>query len=82
MRTTAGRTLRFLENQCNVRKGSWPELTASKVKSKLVYASPKPGDEWTICLASNLLQIRMGNSDLDGFSNDEVENILHYICTN
>ena len=57
-------------------------LTASIVKLKLVYSSPKPGDEWTIGLASNLLQIRMGNSDLDGFSNDEVEDILHYICTN
>ena len=82
MRTTAARTLGFLEEQCHVRKGSWPELMASNVKSKLVYASPKPGDEWTISLASNLLQIRMGNSKLDGFSNKEVEELLHYICTN
>ena len=65
-----------------MKKGSWPELMANKVKSKRVYASPKLGDEWTISLASNLLQIRLGNRKLDGFTYDKVEELLHYICTN
>ena len=81
MRTTAGRTLSFLENQCKVKKGAWQELSGSRIKSKLMYASPNPGEEWKLSLASNLLQIRMGNSDLLGFTSEEIDDLLHFVCT-
>ena len=56
--------------------------TVSCEEGILARANGKPGDEWTISLASNLLQIRLGNRKLDGFTYDKVEELLHYICTN
>ena len=82
MRTTAGRTIRYLEDQCNAKKGSWETLTTNMIKSKLVYASPHVDDEWKPSLASDLLNIRQGNNDLSGFSREEIEELLHYICIN
>ena len=82
MRTTTGRTIRYLEDQCNAEKGSWETLTTNMIKSKLAYASPHVDDKWKPGLASDLLNIRQGVYDLSGFSREEIEELLQHVCIN
>ena len=81
MRTTAGRTLTYLEKQCNIERGTWEKLSPQKVKSSLMYVSPPAGNEWISSLGSSLLQIRNGNLALPGFSSYEVDKLFHDVCT-
>ena len=80
-RTVMGRTLSSLLSICNLKNEELPQLNAGVIKKNMVFSRPPPEDEWRIPLGQELLQLRdRSNLDLPGFSLEEQEEILHYLC--
>ena len=77
MRTTAGKTLTYLEEQRKAEQGSRQKISANRFKHSLMYASFLAD----IVGLENFIQIRNSNLALPGFSISEVEKLLYYICT-
>ena len=53
LRTSMGKTLRYLTEECGVSNYDLEKLTAHKVKSSVSYA-PSIGSEWKVKLAQEL----------------------------
>ena len=80
MRTVMGRTLAFLLDQCQVESGNLEKLSPGLIKRSLKYACTPGDDLWRIQLALELKAIRDNKTTLDGFSRDEVVEMLSYAC--
>ena len=80
-RTVMGRTLSSLLSTCKLKSEELPQLNAGLIKKNMVFSRIPSEDEWRIPLGQELLQLRdRSNLDLPGFSLEEQEEILHYLC--
>ena len=78
MRTVLGKTLRKLTELCDV---AVCDLNTSIVKKKIKYKSIPDEEKWRIWMAKELMDVRTQDQVVDGFSVDETNEILAYICS-
>ena len=74
-----GKNLRRIMLQTG--KDTVEELTASDVK-KIEYFPTPEHDEWRPILLKELIKVVDGSLVVDGFTNDEMNEIIHDICVN
>ena len=77
LRTKLGRTLHRVASELNVNV---EQLNGNLVKSKMKYAAVPVDESWRSPLALELMKIRNGDADIAGFTNDEVETMLSFVC--
>ena len=56
------------------------DLTASHIKRYLKYTNIPIGEEWRVCLVRELIDVRDGQLDVQGFSRGEIEALLETVC--
>ena len=76
-RTVMGRTLSRLCQMCNTDRS---RITARIVKDKLCYRPVPEGEEWRISVAKEIIKSRDSTIEIPGFSSDEKDQILDYVC--
>ena len=67
--------------KCNLEVSQIDRLTPSFVKKNVKYQEAPVNSAWMVNLAEEVMNIRNGNSRLDGFSTSELEELLQYVCT-
>ena len=77
MRTVLGRSLDSIAKECN---HDVETLTPYLVKSKLRYAAVPIGQEWKLPLVTELYSLKCNEKSLPGFTYDEIDAMLQYIC--
>ena len=78
-RTVHGKTLEYLLDQCKLSTVN--DLTPRIVKKTLKFESVPPELDWQVSLAKELLDIRRGGLVIDGFTKEETDLMLNYVCT-
>ena len=76
-RTVLGSTLAYLKMVCNEPDLSM--LCPSMVKRKLKYMVASDNDSWRIGVAKELIIAR--KDDIPGFTVNEIEDMLTFLCT-
>ena len=78
-RTVLGNNLTWLLSKCNLENVE--ELSPRIVKEKVSYIPEDPSNNWKISLAQELFRVRNKDVQIEGFSDLEISEIFHYICT-
>ena len=78
-RTVMGRTLNSLCRECKLE--DIEHLTANLVKKKSEYFRAPDNEQWRLRLVPELLQLRSENMKLQGFTSNEIEDMIHFTCT-
>ena len=81
LRTVLGQTLDYLVSECGLKAGELEKLTSSLVKRKLRYVAIPVDMTWKVSMAKELLDIRDGGREIQGFERSELDEILTYCCT-
>ena len=76
-RTSYGRNLRNISNECNIPAD---DLTNKLVKKIMIYKSPSDDQNWRIKLVNELLEARLGMLDIP-LSDDQINDILNFTCS-
>ena len=76
-RTVLGSNLERIAGECGC---GIEQLTSKVVKSRLRYVNVPNDQEWRVHLASELYDIRNESRTIPGFSSDEIECMLQYVC--
>ena len=71
-----GRTLDYFLDQCNIHNGNLDTLSSQKVKSKIKYIPKTTEDDWKDDLAQELMKTRKGEVKIEGFSQDQIDDIF------
>ena len=79
LRTVSGRTLHYLAESCGAENGTWDQISSGKVKRSVKYASD--GQDWRSIMGIELLNAKQGMYEVCGFSNEELEDLLKFVCT-
>ena len=77
-RSTTGSNLRkmmILFNKVRVEDISKSDVDAFK------YAEVPPGNEWRVEMVKEMIEIRNSNLEVENFDEEELEEILNYLCT-
>ena len=77
MRTVLGRTLDKISVECNC---SLEFLTKNLVKKRLKYATVSSDETWRTQIVKELYSARKDDHLIPGFSLDEINSMLNYIC--
>ena len=77
-RTTYCNNLFNIANECNLKIAN---LSHNDVKTSLSYFPVPLNQEWRIDLLLNIINIKCNNLDIDDFDNDELNEILYYVCS-
>ena len=56
-------------------------LTANLVRNKSEYFSAPDNEQWRLGLAVELLELRRQKLKVNGFSLNEIEDLIHFTCT-
>ena len=78
LRTQTGRTLDKLSSKLDVELD---QVNSTLVKKKMKYVDIPLEEQWRIAPAIELLNVKDNNFSLPGFSQEEVETMLSFICT-
>ena len=78
LRTVYGKTLRRIRNECASPPGRPP--SKNFVKKTMKYYPVPEAESWRPNILKNLLDIRESKAVLPGFSVDEVEAMIEYVC--
>ena len=62
-------------------KNSIDEVKVSETDS-LNYLGSNEENSWKVAPIREIVETKAGNLDIPGFDSDELETILHYLCTN
>ena len=76
-RTLVGRTLSRIASDCNIPRAS---VTYNTVK-KLKYRIPTEKDMWRVPFLKELLSVRQGEMEVEGFDKDALNVLIEDICT-
>ena len=58
-----------------------PRLNSNMVKKKVKYRDVPLGEEWRINIGKELLKIRNGTDmELPGFTSEECDKLMQYVC--
>ena len=75
-----GKTLHYIRTECNVKGSSLDDLSSKMVKERMGYSILEADDQWKVHLALEIMDVREGCKSVDGFSTNEVEDMLRCIC--
>ena len=64
-----------------MKKNDISELNSNEVKSNLKYNLIPDGEKWRLSILQEVLQVRSGFSNIEGFEKREIEEILEFVCT-
>ena len=81
MRTVMGRTLNYILEQCGMNSSQLSELSSSLIKKKVKYLEASEVNQWRVKLGIELVKVRDGEVEVDGFTNAEIQEMLAYVCT-
>ena len=79
-RTVFGRTLSRLLEITGLSVENLDKLTASLVKKQMLYQPVSEENRWRIQACKELIAVRRENLQLDGFGQNEVEEMLDFLC--
>ena len=77
-RTVFGKTLRRISLECG---SGTPFPSKALVKKNMKYFAVPNEETWRLSLLRDLLGARNDRSVLPGFSTDEVEDLVEFVCT-
>ena len=77
MRTVLCRNLNNIAADCNLLV---TELSKNIIISTLKFSVIPPNEEWRIPLLKELLEIRNDDYALIGFANDDISQIIEFLC--
>ena len=63
-----------------MNKDSLNEISTSEIKD-MTFSEKPIGCEWRIPVLQELLSVRNGNSELENFTNKDVDNMIDFICS-
>ena len=78
-RTVLGRSLYTLCRISNVQTNDF--LTPQTVKNMVKYFEIPDSEEWRIDMMTELLQLRRDSLTIPGFSQEEIQCLLDFVCT-
>ena len=78
-RTVLGRSLYTLCRISNVQANDF--LTTQTVKNMVKYFEIPDSEEWRIDMMTELLQLRRDSLTIPGFSQEEIQCLLDFVCT-
>ena len=81
LRSVLGRTLNSLMTIVGIDSGNPNDLTADVVKKRMRYSLVPEIEVWRVSLGHEILSARVGCLLVDGFSYEELDEILSYACT-
>ena len=73
-----GRNLRKIMNLTN--KTDICELNSAEVIENLKFKSVPNDQNWRISILEELIEVRAGNAEIEGFLNEEITEILEHVC--
>ena len=79
LRKVLGKTLHYLLVECGCKRVE--DLSSGIIKKNLVYRRAPPDMTWQVAFAQELFSVRKRDVTDEGFSGDEINQILNYICT-
>ena len=63
-----------------MNKASISEVKSWEVKESLTYNPVPINQSWRIPLLKNIIDIKPGNLEIDGFTSGEISEIMEHIC--
>ena len=75
--TVLGRSIRTIADLCNT---DIPSLSPHLVKKRVSYRTAEENEVWRISADKELLSLRDHHSSLPGFTREEIDEMLDYIC--
>ena len=78
-RTVHGRNLSAIVQLCDMKNFS--DLKPKLVKEHLSYMPTPEAEKWKSSMCKELLRVRGNDIEIPGFTNDEEEYLLKYLCT-
>ena len=81
MRTIIGKTLSYVAVNCGILDTEYHKLNSGMIKRRMKYADTSTEDQWQVLLALELKLLRDEQLTLEGFTDQEVEELLTYTCT-
>ena len=79
MRTVLGRNLNDIIMKCG--QSNLENLSANLVKKSCRYRQVPEEESWRLPLITDLLSVRRGHLRLEKFLVEEIEDMIHHICT-
>ena len=78
-RTVTCKNLQYISRCCGIRSG----LTKTEVKKSNIYCLAPEEDKWRISLAKEVSAARenFDSYTVEGFTSEELDGILRYVCT-
>ena len=80
LRTSIGKTLQYAAFQCGIVDMDFDKLTPALIKRRMQYAEVPVDQKWRISFAEEIKMIKNSSLELDGFLQEEIDEILSYIC--
>ena len=56
------------------------DLKSEEVKGSLKFKSVPNDQKWRISILEELIEVRAGSMEIEGFSNEEISEILEHVC--
>ena len=78
VRTSIGKNLDNISYDCNVTVDN---LTKNIVKNNLKYAEIPEDDQWRVPIVNELLNLNHDQFHVEGFYDDEIKDIITFLCT-
>ena len=76
--STTGSNIKGIKELMN--KDSLNEISISEIKD-ITFAEIPIGCEWRIPVLEELLSVRDGNSEMENFTNKDIQNMIDFICS-
>ena len=82
LRTVHGRNLYGIATLCGMRQPiDFGQLRSRLVKNSVRYRTIPDSEEWRVNMCKELLNVRENDVTVPGFSSDELEELLGYLCS-
>ena len=78
--TIIGKTLSYVAVNCGILDTEYHKLNPGMIKRRMKYIETSNDDQWQVLLASELKLLRDEELTLEGFTDQEVEELLTYAC--
>ena len=79
LRTTLGKNLNKISQLCDIPLDT---LSPSLVKYSMKYYPPPESEKWRCEVILELLEEKKNNMEITGFNNNEISEMLEYLCSN
>ena len=78
VQSQTGRNLRKI--MLLMKKANISELKSSEVKESLKYKAVPDNQVWRIPIVKELIEVKAGNAVIEGFTNEEILEMLEHVC--